>query len=327
MMGCVRRRQFLISVGLLLGTPLATLAQQAGKVWRIGLMHVGLDHVPPSLPTLREGLRALGYEEGRNIHLDFRNLADEAAARAVAQDFVQDRVDLVVVFEDQAMRAMKAAPSQIPVVFLHLRDPVSSRYVASLARPGGNATGFVTWPVSPSKHIEIFSEFMPRPRRLLLLLDPKDPVTQRGLPELRNAAAALHVQFTEHEVASENDIERILGATDRSTSDGVFVASGRLSGSFFSFVLRLATERRLPLAAHRKEWVQQGALFSYATDLADIGRAASTYVDKILRGAKPADLPVQQPTKFELVINLKTARALGLTIPQSLLLRADRLIE
>ncbi len=308
--------------------PLGAEAQQAAKVWRIGLIHVGLDHVPPSLPTLREGLRVLGYEESRNIRLDFRNVADEAATHAVAQEFVRERVDLIVVFEDQAMRGLKATPSQIPIVFLHLTDPVFDGYVASLARPGGNATGFNNLLVSPSKQIEIFSEFMPRPRRLLVLLDPKNAFTQRALPEMRNAAAALRLQLTEREVASASDIERVLGAADRSNTDGV-IAMPPLVTNLFSLILRLTTERRLPLVSPRKEWVQvqQGALFSYGPDLAAIGRAAATYVDKILKGAKPADLPVEQPTKFELVINAKTAKALGLTIPQLILLRADEVIE
>ncbi len=321
------RRAFLGTLaGGLLAAPRAAEAQQAAKVWRIGLMHVGLDHVPPSLPTLREGLRVLGYEEGRNIRLDFRNLADEAAAHAVAQEFVRERVDLIVVFEDQGMRALKATPSQIPIVFLHLSDPVFDGFVASLARPGGNATGFNNWLVSPSKHLEIFSEFMPRPRRLLVLLDPTNALTQRVLPEARNAAATLRLQFTEREVASASDIERVLGAADRSNTDGV-IALPPLTTNLFALILRLTTERRLALLGFHKGWVQQGALFSYGPDLAAIGRAAATYVDKILKGAKPADLPVEQPTKFELVINAKTAKALGLTIPALLLLRADEVIE
>ena len=322
-----QRRKFLLTAGALLTLPLAAKAQQAMRLRRIGLIHVGLDHVPASLPTLREGLRALGYEEGRNIRLDFRNLADEAAAHAVAREFVRDRLDLIVAFETQAMRGVKAAASKIPVVFLHLRDPVADGYVASLVRPGGNVTGFNSWPVSPSKQIEIFSEFMPRPRRLLVLFHPKDSVSQRHMPDLRSAAAALPLQLAEREVMSASDIERVLGAADPTTADGVFVASATLVANFTSLVLRLATERRLPLISHTKNWVQQGALFSYATDLAVIGRSAASYVDKILRGANPSDLPVEQPTKFELVINRKTAKALGLTIPQSLLLRADQVIE
>jgi len=290
-------------------------------------MHVGLDHVPPSLVPLREELRTLGYEDGRNIRLDFRNLADQAAADITAQQFVRDQVDLIVAFEEQAMRGVKAATSAIPVVFLHLVDPVADGFVKSLAHPGGNATGFVTWAVSPSKQIELFSEFLPRPRRLMVLLDPKDAITRRQLPELRSAGAALGMKMVEHAVATASDIERAVGATDRGKVDGVFVLSRTLSTNFPSLILRLTTGRSLPLVSNRKEWVQQGALFSYAPDLAAIGRLAAPYVTKILSGTKPGDLPVQEPTKFELVINLKTAKALGLTIPPSLLLRADQVIE
>ena len=323
----MRRRKALLWLCVAVLAPLAAKAQQAMKLRRIGLIHVGLDHVPTSLATLREGLRALGYEEGRNIRLDFRNLADEAAVHAVAQEFVRDRLDLIVVFEDQAMRGVKAANSQIPVVFLHLADPVADGFVTSLALPGGNVTGFITWPVSHSKQIELFSEFMPRPRRLLMLVDPTHPATRRDLPDLRRASAALQLQLIEREVTTAADIERVFRAADRTTVDGVFVPSNTLRTNFPSLILRLATERRLPLISHRKEWVQQGALFSYATDLAVIGRSAAPYVDKILRGAKPGDLPVEQPTKFELVINLKTAKTLGLTVPQALLVRADALIQ
>lgn len=310
-----------------LGLPLPGNAQGTAKVWRIGLIHVGLDHVPPSLVTLREGLRALGYEDGRNVSLDFRNVADEAAAHAVAREFVQDRVDLMVVFEEQAMRGVKAATSQIPVVFLHLADPVADGFVESLARPGGNVTGFITWPVAPAKSLELFSEVMPRPRRLLVLVDPNDPVGQRALPALRGAGTTLRTQITERKVTTASDVERALAGADRRKVDGVFILSATLQTNFPSLVLRLTTERRLPWVSHRKEWVEQGALLSYAADMAAVGRDAAPYIMRILNGTKPADLPVVLPTKFELAINLKVAATLGLTIPQSLLLRADHLIR
>ena len=316
-----------LSAVALLAVALAGEAQQAAKIWRIGLLHVGLDHVPPSLPTLREGLRALGYHEGKNIRLDFRNVADEAAAHVAAKAFAREAVDLIVAFEEQAMRGAKAATSRIPVVFLHLEDPVADGFVESLARPGGNVTGFVTWAVSPSKHVELFSEVLPRPRRLLVLVDPTDPVTRRVLPELRRSGAAAHLQLTVREVATAGDIERVLGAADRTKTDGVFVLSPTTRTNFPTLILRLATSRRLPLVIQRKEWVKQGALLSYGPDLGAIGSAAAPYVDKILRGTKPGDLPVEQPTTFELVINLKVARTLGLTIPPSLRARADQVIE
>jgi putative tryptophan/tyrosine transport system substrate-binding protein len=158
-------------------------------------------------------------------------------------------------------------------------------------------------------------------------VDPKDPSARRLLPELRNAGTTLRIQVVEHEVTTASDIERALGAADRGKVDGVFIISPTIWTNFPALVLRLTKERRLPLVSHRKEWVQQGALFSYAPDLAAIGRLAAPYVTKILSGTKPGDLPVQEPTKFELVVNLRTARALRLTIPPSLLSRADQVIE
>lgn len=317
----------LIFVVVTLGLPLPGSAQGTAKVSRIGLIHVGLDHVPPSLATLREGLRTLGYEDGRNIGLDFRNVADEAAAHAVAREFAQDRVDLIVVFEEQAMRGVKAATSQIPVVFLHLTDPVADGFVESLARPGGNVTGFITWPVAPAKSLELFSEVMPRPRRMLVLVDPNDTVGQRALPALRSAGTTLRMQITERKVTTASDVERALAGADRRKVDGVFINSATLQTNFPSLVLRLSTERRLPWVSHRKEWVEQGALLSYGADMAAVGRAAAPYVVKILNGAQPGSLPVVQPTRFELAINLKVAATLGLTIPQSLSVRADYLIR
>ena len=312
-------------LGLLIFLPPALPAQP--KVWRIGLFHVGLDHVPPSLPTLREGLKALGYEEGKNLRLDWRNLADEDAARETAKEFVRNRVDLIVAFENQSVRAAKAATSEIPIVFLHVVDPVADGFVISLARPGGNLTGFVTYSISPAKQMELFKEIVPGLRRVLVLFDPQDPTTPRYLAELRRAGGPLKLQLVEREVRSQRDLERVLGSIKRGEVDGIFGISPTLTTKFPSLILRLSSEKRLPLASHRKEWVEQGALFSYATDLAPVGRAAAPYVDKILKGAKPADLPVEEPTRFELVINLKVAKALGLTIPSAVLNRADKVIQ
>lgn len=327
----MRFRIVVVVVTLTLGilsTSFTAEAQQAGKVRRIGLFHVGLDHVPPSLEPLREGLKALGYEQGKNLHLDWRNLPDEEAARETAKEFVRNRVDLIVAFENQTARAAKAATSEIPVIFLHVDDPVANGFVKSLARPGGNLTGFVTYPVSLSKQVELFRELVPRLRRVLVLIDPEDPSMPRGLAEIRKAAAMLKLQLMEREAANQADIERVFTAVKRGDVDGVFVGSERLRAKFSSLVIRLASEKRFPIASHRKEWVEQGALFSYAADVASVGRAAAAqYVDKILKGAKPADLPVEELSKFEFVINLKVAKALGLTIPSAVLNRADKVIQ
>jgi len=331
----ISRRVFVASLtGGLLAAPLAADAQQAGKVYRIGLFHVGLDHVPPSLDGLREGLNALGYDtgtspapvsstvfEGKNIRLDWRNLADEATARETAKEFVRNRVDLIVAFEAQTVRAAKAATSEIPVVFLQVADPVADGYVQRMSRPGGNLTGFAGIGNVPAKEIEIFRGLVPRLRRLLVLTVPDDPAAKRWLPEVRRAAAAQKLQLVERAVSREpGDIRKVFTSLVRGEVEGVFIASPDLRTRSTGLILVLATERRVPLAGPRKEWVVQGALFSYADNLRAIGRAAaSPYVDRILKGTKPADLPVEEISEFELVINLKTAKAIRLTIPQSVL--------
>jgi len=312
----------------LLATSLIAEAQPAGKVWRLGLFHVGLDHVPPSLDGLRDGLKALGYEEGKNLQLDFRNVADEAAARAAAADLARARPDLLVAFENQTLRAAKAATSQIPVVFLHVTDPVGAGVAESLAHPGRNMTGFIALGNAPSKEAELFKQLVPGLRRLLVLSDPDDPGVPLYRRQVGQVGAALKFQLVERDVRSQTDIERVFAALSHGTVDGVFIASLNLRVKFHSLILRLASEHHLPVAGHRKEWVERGALFSYAESIREVGRAAAArYVDKILKGARPADLPIEAYEHPELVINLKTAKALGLTIAPSLLQRADQVIE
>jgi ABC-type uncharacterized transport system substrate-binding protein len=323
------RRIFMALIaGSLLVAPRVTGAQPVAKVWRIGLFHVGLDHVPPSLDGLRDGLKALGYEEGKNLQLDFRNVADEAAARVTAADLARGRPDLIVAFENQTLRAAKAATSDIPVVFLHVTDPVGDGVADSLAHPGRNMTGFVALGNAPSKEAELFKQLVPGLRRLLALTDPDDPGGRTYRRQVRQVGAALKFQLVERDVRSQADIERVFASLSHGAVDGVFIASLNLRVKFHSLILRLASERHLPVAGHRKEWVEQGALFSYAENIREVGRAAAArYVDKILKGARPADLPIDAYEHPELVVNLKTARTLGLTIPPALLQRADQVIE
>jgi putative ABC transport system substrate-binding protein len=315
-----------IPFGLLVA-PRTAEAQQPAKVWRIGIFHVGLDHVPPSIGGLREGLKALGYEDGKNIRLDWRNLLDEDAARVTAREWVRDRVDLIVAVEPQTVRAAKAATSQVPIVFLHIDDPVADGFVQSLAHPGGNLTGFAGRPVLHDKRLEIFKELVPGLRRLLVLRDPTDPATERLWAVVQEAAAALKLQLVEREVTTPADIERVFGALKPGDVDGVFLVSPRLDTNFPSLILRLASERHLPLPGPLKQWVAQGALFYYGVNYPAIGEAAAQYVVKILKGAKPADLPVEFPKRFELIVNLKAAQALGLTIPPVVLLQADEVMR
>jgi len=298
-----------------------------GGVWRVGIFHVGLDHVPPSVPALRAGLKALGYIEGKDLLFDFRNLADEAAARVTAREFVQKRYDVIVPLEEQSVRAAKAATSEVPVVFLHVADPVADGFVKSLSHPGGNMTGFVTWPVQLAKQIELFREVVPTLRRPLVLIDPTDPVTKREIIQIRKTATALNLRLVEREVRTQADIERVFRTLKIKEVDGVIVPSPTLRTNFPSLVLRLASERTLPLASHREKWVKRGGLFSYSANFRTIGRASATTVDKILKGARPADIPVERPKKFDLVINLKTAKKVGITIPPDVLFRATKVIK
>jgi ABC-type uncharacterized transport system substrate-binding protein len=302
-------------------------AQQPKKIWHIGLFHVGLDHVPPSLEPLRQELKKLGYEEAKNLHFDWRNLADENAANVAAKDFVRNRVDLIVAFESQTVRAAKAATSEIPIVMVHAGEPVTQGFVKSMAHPGGNITGFGGSGDIPGKQMELFKEVVPQLHRVLVLVDPKDPATQGYLAEIRTTAKSLKLPLLEREAMTQPDIERVFSSLKKGEADGVFIASANLRTKFPSLILRLSSEKRLPLAIHRKELVEQGALFSYAHDLAPVGPLAAQYVDRILKGAKPGDLPFQEPSYFEFVVNVKTAKTLGLTIPPNVLARADRVIK
>jgi putative ABC transport system substrate-binding protein len=337
----ISRRVFLTGTATILAAPLVAGAQQAGKVYRIGVLHVGVDHVPPHLDGLRAGLRDLGYDvdtspaprqstvfEGKNLRLDWRNLWDEDAARVAARELVRDRVDLIVAVEDQTIRPAMTATSDIPNVFASSADPVGDGIVKSLSRPGGNVTGIGDfWGGLLAKRLELFKEVVPGLRRVLLLTDANDPRTGRLLGEARDACAKLKLQSIEREVANQFDIDRIFGTLKRGDVDGVTIVSPSLQSPFASLILRLAFERWLPVPIQGRNWVGQGALFSYAPDYIAIGRDAAKYVDRILKGTKPADLPVEQASRLEFVINLKTAKALGLTVPPAVLARADEVIE
>ena len=287
------------------------------------------------------GLRELGYDvdtspapkqstvfEGRNLRLDWRNLMDEDAARVAARELVRDRDDLIVAVEDQTIRPAMAATSDIPIVFASSADPVGDGIVSSLSHPGANVTGIGDfWGGLLAKRLELFKEVMPGLRRVLVLTDANDPRTRRLVEETRAACAKLKLQAIERRVANQFDIETVFGALKRGDVDGVTIVSPSLQSPFASLILRLAFERSLPVPIQGRNWVGQGALFSYAPDYIAVGRDAAKYVDRILKGTKPADLPVEQASRLEFVVNLKTARALGLTIPPSVLARADEVLQ
>ena len=269
----------------------------------------------------------MGYEEGRNIRLDYRNQANEDAARATARAFGQERVDVMVAFENQAVRAAQAATSEIPVVFAHVSDPVAAGFVKSIARPGGNLTGVADFVGElQDKRIQILGE-MVRLRRLLILTDPSDPATQRLRGDIERVAPQLKVQLVERHATSEADVTKVFASLKKGAVDGMVVISPTLITNFPALILRLSLEHKIPLAWHRKALAEQGALFSYGPDFAAVGQDIAGYIDRILKGAKPADLPVQQVARLQLVVNARTARMLGVTIPPSVLSRADQIID
>ena len=312
---------------LLLGFTGDGAAQQPIKVRRVGLSHVGLDHVPPSLEPLRQELKKKGYEEGKNIHLDWRNLADEDAANALAKEWVANRIDLIVAFENQTARAAQAATSQIPIVLVHVMDPVADGFGKSMAHPGGNITGFAGIGDVPGKRLELFTELVPKLRRVLILIDPKDPATTRILAEIRATGKGYKLRLIERNVITEADVRKTFAGVKKGEVDGIMPISPTLNLKFSSLMIRLATEKGVPFAGWRKEWVEQGALFSYAHDLATVGPLVADYIDRILKGVKPADLPFQEPSAFEFVVSLKVAKQLKLTLSPNVVARAPKVIQ
>ena len=297
-------------------------------VRRVGLMHVGTDHIPPSRDALEARLKELGWVQGKNIELIWRNLEPGAVTKQ-AQEFVRERVDVIVAFEDQSIYAAQAATAgpkdRIPVVFLHPSDPVRDGLVESLSHPGGNLTGVFGPRDVVAKQLELYELLVPRLHRVLTLVDPNDPATERLLLQYRAAAAHLPrpPKLDVRKASSAEDLRRIFRSLRRGEVDGAFLLSPRLRLNFSSLTIRLAARARIPVQAHRKDWVEKGALFSYGADLGPIGRAGARYVDSILRGTAPADLPVEEVPTVEFAINLKTAGRLAIKVPQDMIVRAD----
>jgi len=289
---------------VLMTAPLVAKAQAPGRVYRLGVLHVGTDHIPPSVHGLQEGLAALGYDVGRtplpkgsavirgaNAQLDWRNVADEAAARTAARQFTLDSVDIIVAFEDQAVRASQAATSKIPVVFLHVNAPVEEGFVRSLARPGGNLTGLAEFRGELlAKRLEMFKELMPSLSGLLVLFDPDDPIAGTQRQEIQRAAARLKIEPVERSVIRLSEIDQVFAALKPQEIQGVFVL-GRLVTNAMLRIIPRATERRLAVAAQARRLVSAGALFSYGVDSFSTGRDAARYADKILKGTSPRRPP------------------------------------
>ena len=327
----IGRRVFISSLALgLLASPLVADAQQAGKVARIGVLAQGSSTDAPHIgEAFRQGLRDLGYVEGQNIVIEYR-WAEGRAERLpdLAVELVNLKVDVIVAGGTPAPLAAKHATRTIPIVMGGAGDPVGTGLVASLARPGGNVTGLSTLtPELGRKRLQLLKEVVPGVSRVAVLWNAANPYAVLNMRETEAAARTLGVQVQSLEVRGPDDFESALPAAIRGRAGALIVVDDPLTLTYRVRIVDFAARNRLPAMYGFREYAEAGGLMAFGASLADLGRRAATYVDKILKGAKPADLPVEQPTKFELVINLKTAKALGLTIPQSVLLRADQIIE
>jgi putative ABC transport system substrate-binding protein len=325
----VDRRAFIgtLTSGLL-GAPLAGEAQQAGKVNRIGLLSPVSQGL--GIEAFREGLRTLGYVEGHNIVVEYRS-AEGRFDRLpdLAAQLVRLKVDVIVAVVTQASLAAKNATGTIPIVMLAVGDPVGAGLVASLARPGGNVTGTSVLAVEiAGKSLEMLKDFIPKLRVVAAIWNPANAVFQaQMLKETEVAARALGIQLQMFAARDSEEIDRAFEAVTRERAGALIVIVDPVFIAQRTRITALAAKSRLPSVSAFEEYAEAGGLMAYAATFSEPGRRAASYVDKILKGAKPADLPVEEATKFELVINLKTAKALGLTIPPSLLQRADQVIE
>jgi putative ABC transport system substrate-binding protein len=330
----MRRREFITLISSATAWPLVAGAQQPDVMRRIGVM-INLPEVDRSgraqADALREGLRELGWTEGRNIRIDwYWDVAEPGRALAVARDVVTTRLDLICSIATPATAAVVQLTKTIPIVFANVADPVALGFVASYTRPGGNVTGFSAFePSMGGKWVEILNDLDPRIRRITILFNP-DTAPGGGkffLPAFKAAGTALGVETIEAQVHDASGIEKAIEALSGETGGGLAAMPDTFTGSNRDLIIRLAANHRLPLVAAYRTFSEVGGLVSYGPNTSDLAHRAAAYVDRILKGEKPADLPVQAPTKFELIVNLKTAKALGITVPPSLLARADEVIE
>jgi putative tryptophan/tyrosine transport system substrate-binding protein len=327
------RRKLLIALGAsALTAPFGSFAQQAGKVWHVGFL------IPRSRPTsvdadyfraFPKGMRELGYVEGKNLVIEWRT-ADGKYERlpGLAAELVQLKVDVIVAGTQIATSVAQKATTTIPIVMVNVTDPVGSGLVTSLARPGGNITGLsnISGEIS-TKHLEILLSMMPKLSRVALLVNPATSENVAALKNIQAAAPRVGVTVLPLEARNLQEIENAFFRMTKENAGAVIVPREPVFNQNARQIAELAIKHRMPSAFGSGEPVEVGGLVSYGSSSADAYQRAATYVDKILKGAKPADLPIEQPTKFELVINMKTAKALGITIPQSVLIGVDRVIE
>jgi putative ABC transport system substrate-binding protein len=324
----MKRREFIAAIGGAAAWPMAAGAQQASRVPTIGfLLRTTVASQAPYTAAFVQRLRELGWIEGRTIAIAYDWRESNQRVAEVAAEYVRRKVDIIITAAAPNALAAKQATSVIPIVFVAVGDPVGTDLVTSLARPGGNATGLsLQNPDLAGKRIELLREVVPTLRRLAILVDPNNPANVATRGEVEVAARKLGVEIVMLEVRRAQDIATTLEGI-KGKAEGLFVLGGPLAVINRSQIFTWAVRAQLPVIYNSREYVEAGGLLSYGPHTLDQWRRAGDLVDKILRGAKPADIPVEQPTKFELVININTAKAIGLTIPESFLWRADEVIE
>jgi ABC-type uncharacterized transport system substrate-binding protein len=328
-----RRLMLLVPLAVaLLVVPLTAEGQQAGKIYRIGMLDTApMARNAVNLDAFRQGLRELGYIEGRNFVIEYRSGdgrdGRDERAPDLATELVRLKVDVIVTRGTPAVLAAKNSTGTIPIVMAASGDPVGTGVVASLARPGGNVTGLSAFSELSAKRFELLREMVPRVSRIAALIDMSDPVAPAGWKRLETAARSRGVQAKLLDVRTPEGLGRAFDSAISQRADALMVTGSSRTRADPGALANLAAKHRLPAIYGSREFVDAGGLMAYGVSYPDLYRRAASFVDRIFKGAKPGELPVEQPTKFELVINRKTADGLGLTIPHSLLLRANHVVE
>jgi putative ABC transport system substrate-binding protein len=328
----MRRREFIVGLGSAAAWPLVARAQQPDRMRRIGMLIPGDENDPvykPRVSAFTEALADLGWTDGRNVRMDLRWHGDDTnQIRALAQELVGLRPDIIVTNSTPATVVLQRETQTIPIVFASLSDPVASGIVARLDHPGGNITGAVNLEASlGGKWVELLSEIAPGLKRVAILFNPDTAPVLAYMPSFEMAARSLKVAPIIAPVHSDAEIETAIIGLGREPGGGLAILPDLFTVVHRTPIILAAARNNVPAVYFLSSFARDGGLLSYGVDQVDLFRRAASYVDRILRGAKPGELPVQLPTKFEMAINLKTAKALGLTVPQSILLRADEIIE
>jgi putative tryptophan/tyrosine transport system substrate-binding protein len=345
----MRRREFIAGLGGAAAWPVVARAQQGDRMRRVGVLSAAaMDSTPTETAlrdTLRQGLDRLGWVEGRNLQIDVRyadaGRADEKdlsaapfaeallrRAQVIAKELVALRPDVILGESTPYVRLLKQGTGSIPIVFMSVSDPVGSGFVESLARPGGNLTGFLLFEGSiTGKWLGMLKEIAPQLKRAAFIANPRGTAYDYFLSAAKKAASALGIDLIPYPVGNREEVERAIDAIAREPNGGLLFPPDNSSIQYWDLILRLAAKYRLPTVFGDRDMVEAGGLMAYYTDRRDQYRLAAGYVDRILRGAKPADLPVQTPVKYVTILNLRTAKELGLTVPPVLLVSADEVIE